>query len=90
MREAIERQGIFYFQEYQFGKYVADFYLPIHFIVIECDGGYWHSSKYAKKRDKAKDKALNKLDITVFRFDEVAIKKDANKCISAILKPKKH
>ncbi|MBC8488489.1 MAG: DUF559 domain-containing protein [Bacteroidetes bacterium] len=85
MRKAIEHQGIFYFQEYQFGRYTADFYLPVHFIVIECDGDYWHSSNYAKKRDKAKDKALNELGITVFRFTGTAIRENVNKCVRIAL-----
>ena len=86
MREAIERRGVFHFQEYQFGRYTADFYLPVHNIVIECDGVYWHASPQARESDARKDKAFEILGITVFRFNEDDIHKDADKCIKIALR----
>lgn len=86
MREAIERRGIFHFQEYQFGRYTADFYLPVHNVVIECDGIYWHALRETRERDARKDKTLEALGITVFRFNEDDIHKDADKCIKIALR----
>jgi len=82
----VKRRGFFYFREYQFGRYTADFYLPVHNIVIECDGVYWHASPQVKERDARKDKALELLGITVFRFNEDDIHKDADKCVKIALR----
>lgn len=34
------------------GKFVVDFYLPEYWLVIECNGDYWHNLDERKARDK--------------------------------------
>lgn len=50
------------------GRYRIDLALPVHRIVIECDGQQWHSKPKDKARDKRKDAHLEKEGWHVIRF----------------------
>lgn len=83
MRLALEKLRIKFQQEVKFGKFHADFVLTEYNIVIECDS-YWHTSAYAKSRDRRKDELLRTLGYQIFRFSENQVKSSATKCVKSI------
>lgn len=58
------------------GYWPVDFYIPAENLVIECDGEYWHSLPSQIKRDKNKDKWLQKNGYNIIRIPEKEIRKD--------------
>ena len=85
MENALNELGITYEPQVMFGDFCVDFLLPKHNIIIECDGNYWHSSLYAKNRDKIKDKLLASLGYQVCRFSEDSIKSNSLGCIKGVI-----
>lgn len=64
-------------------NYIMDFYCKDLQLAIEIDG----ESHYGKEeKDKAKDKRLNQLGVTVLRFDDTELKYDVEKAIKTIEK----
>jgi very-short-patch-repair endonuclease len=57
----------YWFQRKMFG-FVPDFVLIGRKIVIECDGGYWHSRPGAPERDARKDVVFADKGYTVLRL----------------------
>ena len=47
-----------YEKQKRFGRYIYDFYLFNHNIIIEVDGIYWHNLPGAKEHDKLKDENI--------------------------------
>ncbi len=86
VREELENRGINHEQEKPIGRWVADFYLPDHIIVIEADGDYWHGLEKAKKTAQRKDQHLMNKGIKVFRLKESEIKSDVSVLIDQVLK----
>ena len=74
VRYALQRAHISFLQEAKIGKYRADFLLPQHNIVIECDGDYWHKIPGIKERDERKNEFLANLKYSIFRFTEKTIR----------------
>lgn len=69
---------------------VADFYLPLHRIVIYCDGIFWHKSDWAKKqgrleKDRRQRECLENNNYRVFRFCETEINESIEKCIDVVV-----
>lgn len=85
VREELQRRGVFFDQEVEFGRWTVDFYLPMHQAVIEADGTYWHSLERAKRTDQRKDAYLRSLGIEVFRFTEAEIKRDVASLIDRVV-----
>lgn len=75
VRYALQRAHINFLQEAKIDKYRADFLLPQHNIVIECDGDYWHKIPGIEARDKRKDGLLQRHGYSVVRFTEKEIRK---------------
>ena len=80
-------------------KFVCDFAMPAVKLIIECDGDYWHANPkiYDKnklhkrqinnlKRDKFKDKYLNKKGWKVIRFFGSDIKENISNCVDKVEK----
>ena len=65
---------------------VADFYVPVHKLVIYADGNYWHKYPAGLPRDKAQTRALRKLGLTVLRFWESDIASDRVGVVKKILR----
>jgi len=70
IRKYLEKQGVFFKTQVAFERYVVDFLLPDHGLVIEADGEYWHSKESVKKRDRIRDKKLIALGFDVVRLKE--------------------
>jgi len=70
MREFLDKEKIFYKQEYKIGSYWIDFYIPNMNLCIEVDGNYWHSFEKQKNRDKKKNEYLRKKGYSLLRIDE--------------------
>jgi len=81
VREYFEQENIHFEQEKKFNNYLADFFIPSMNLVIEVDGGYWHSSEKAIKSDSKKDKLLTSLGHKVLRIKEESIKNGEYKYI---------
>lgn len=74
VRYALQKAHISFLQEAKIGKYRADFLLPQHNIIIECDGDYWHKIPGIKERDERKNEFLASLKYSIFRFTEKTIR----------------
>ena len=46
--------NINYVKEHCVGPWVFDCYIPLHKLLIECQGDYWHNQPKAIRNDKAK------------------------------------
>jgi len=57
--------------------YPADFYLPKHHCVIECDGKYWHNYPIGNGKDHRRTKQMLEAGYKVLRFWEGEITEDA-------------
>lgn len=69
MKELLQDEGITYKeQQWLFGKYRVDFYLPAYKTVVEVDGEYWHNYPYGTEADKAREAELEEHGYTVLRY----------------------
>jgi very-short-patch-repair endonuclease len=81
------------FQEVKTDRYRLDFLIrhrsasgPYAFVAVECDGHEYHDRSSADAaRDKARDRFLAELGITVLRFTGSEIFRDANACAKQAL-----
>lgn len=71
-------------QSIMFNKFVVDFELIDHRIIVQCDGIYWHERPDAKRRDKGQDRYLAKAGYIVLRFSDEQIDNDISDCIRQI------
>ena len=63
-------------QEPLLGDYIADFYHPQYMVVIEADGGY-HTPQAQRDRDAVRDRAMAAAGISVLRFTNTQILRQA-------------
>jgi len=68
--------GISYQEQVPIGPWIVDFLILDRNLIIESDGGYWHSQPRAVAKDNSKFAYLKKLQYTVIRLSEKEIKKD--------------
>lgn len=73
-------------------RYRADFLIAYPFfgaelsVVVECDGHDFHErTKAQARRDKARDRALQRAGCQVFRFTGSEIARDARACAAEVL-----
>ena len=79
VRYALQKAHINFLQEAKIGKYRADFLLPQHGVVIECDGDYWHQKPGIKERDDRKNEFLERNNYRIVRLPEKVIREtDSN------------
>ena len=85
MADALRRNHItFEEQVVMFDKFMVDFKLTNYSIIVQCDGVYWHSSPYAKRRDKGQDAYLVKAGYVVLRFTDRQVLHQMPSCIKLI------
>lgn len=82
MPYALQKAHISFLQEVPIGKYRADFLLPQHNVVIECDGDYWHNVPGIGERDKRKNDLLHEFGYTIVRLKENLIRKASSSELS--------
>lgn len=75
-------------------KFVVDFVISTinertgkrHFLAVECDGHDFHErTKEQAKKDRSRDRRLQELDHTVYRFTGSEIHNDPMKCAESVL-----
>lgn len=88
MRLALEGEGISFEAQKPVKYYVLDFAIETDNIKldIEVDGTHWHQKPERIKRDKNRDKDLQKAGWVVLRFSDTEIKNNIDKCINEIKK----
>lgn len=85
MREELDRRGVKYLTQQPMSKFVVDFLLPDHRIVIECDGDYWHSRPDIAKRDKIKNQVVRQGGYSLYRFLGSEINKNVSECVDVVM-----
>ena len=74
VKNYLDKLGIQYIHPFNLGdRFQCDFYIPTLYLIIECDGTYWHSREDMKKRDKAKDAYAKKCGFNILRLSEEQI-----------------
>lgn len=73
-----------YCAQYPINTYTADFYLPDYYLVIECDGDYWHSLPQVRKKDRRRDAFMRSKEYNILRLPEHKIKEDPELCRNLI------
>ncbi len=85
MAKALSEHKVKYSEQVvMFDKFMVDFLLPEHNIIVQCDGMYWHDRPKAKQRDKGQDRYFAKAGYTVLRFTDKQINKHMSECIATI------
>jgi very-short-patch-repair endonuclease len=87
MEEMLHELRVAYSKQFRVKFWLFDFYLPMHNIMIECDGDYWHANPLFYKRknlnatqrknvgnDKRKNSYLKKNKVPLLRFWENDLK----------------
>jgi very-short-patch-repair endonuclease/endogenous inhibitor of DNA gyrase (YacG/DUF329 family) len=64
--------------------YTADFAIPEHMLIIECDGIYWHNLPEQVKRDRNKDARLRRRGWTIIRLSEPDIRASPEACVDQV------
>jgi very-short-patch-repair endonuclease len=82
-RLRLKHFGFIFHRQKPIGDYIADFYCPKAKLVVEVDGGY-HAGKIVSDNDKARDKVMHDLKITVLRFTNTEVLDDTDKVVKAI------
>lgn len=73
MRQCLAQLGIVFKQEVPIGRYLADFVLPDHGLIVEVDGEYWHYPSH----DAQRDRQMSKYGWKTIRFTEREVRSDA-------------
>lgn len=76
VKNALNKLKIKYEHPFKVGNHLADFYLPKHNLVIECDGEYWHNMPGRKIRDRKQTKMMRNFGYKVKRFTGKQIKNE--------------
>lgn len=71
--KALEIDSTIFMQEFPIGIYFADFYIPEHNVLIECDGDYWHSLPEVVERDIRKNQYYDDHGFHYIRLSETDI-----------------
>lgn len=84
-KSELEKRNIEFNQQViMLNKYRVDFLIE-DFIIVECDGNYWHNLPNIKEKDKIRDKIFTENGFVVFRFWEHEINKNVSKCVDQII-----
>ena len=75
--------GLQFMRQKPISKYIVDFYCSKFKLVIEIDGNS-HASEEARKKDIVRQKYLERLGLTVLRFDDRDIKQNIDSVVRAI------
>lgn len=85
MADALSRCGIaFDEQVVMFNKFMVDFKLREHAIIVQCDGAYWHARPQVIPRDRGQDRYLAQAGYVVIRFSDKEILEHIDSCLSRI------
>ncbi|NIW14527.1 MAG: DUF559 domain-containing protein [Candidatus Thorarchaeota archaeon] len=62
-------KGRQFYRQKNIGNYIVDFYCPSAKVIVELDGGQ-HYTQEGIRRDHVRDKYLESLGFTIFRFSD--------------------
>lgn len=80
----LQEEGFNYKSQWPLDRMTADFYLPDYYLIIECDGDYWHSLPEVVERDKRRDAFARSQGLSVLRLSETLINSDLESCKNLI------
>jgi len=75
--------GYAFFRQRPIGEYIADFYCPRAFLIVEVDGGR-HLKKEAVGNDKVRDEYMQSLGLTILRFTNSEVLGNTDKVAETI------
>lgn len=84
VRGELQHRGLFFESQKRIGKYVIDFLLPMHQIVIEADGDYWHSTPEDIQKDWNRDMWFLDQGYDVLRFPENVLQEYPQRCFARL------
>jgi len=74
MAAALDEHAIEYDEQVvMYEKFMVDFKLRHHDVIIQCDGLFWHDRPHVRSRDRGQDRYLSKCGYIVLRFDDEKI-----------------
>lgn len=77
--------GVPFKKQFLIDRVVADFAFPDLKLIIECDGGYWHTIPKTREKDIRRDCWLRGQGWSVLRFTDSEIKKSPELCQERIV-----
>lgn len=84
LESAMKDANIPFEPQFKLGRWICDFGIPSHSIIIECDGVYWHNLPKQKEKDARKNKDVHKKGWKILRLWENEINDDIETCIEKI------
>ena len=90
MKDELDRLEVKYIHQKPIanGKFILDFYLPEHRLVIECNGDYWHSLPDRIERDKNLRRYVERKGRDIVFIWEHEINEDSEKVLNKALREK--
>lgn len=86
MADELDKRHVEFIEQYNIDdRYVVDFFLPRHNIIIECDGEYWHTLPEVVSRDKRKNAYINSRGYSLYRFWESEINESVEACVDIVV-----
>lgn len=85
VEDELAARGVQFIPQKQMGKFICDFYLPAHKMVIECDGDYWHSLPGKAVKDMNKDRWLTTHGQQIVRLTETEIRLNPSAAVTRAL-----
>ena len=87
MKDELDRLEVKYVHQKSIanGKFILDFYLPEHRLVIECNGDYWHKLPNRIKRDKELEKYVKSTGRDIVFVWESEINKNTRRALRKAL-----
>ena len=79
-KQIVHRQ---FYRQKNIGSYIVDFYCPQGKLVIELDGGQHYEAEGLRK-DRERDKYLQSLGLTVFRFSDFDVLRNIDGVVEKI------
>jgi very-short-patch-repair endonuclease len=83
---ALINAGLTPVAQYPIAPYTIDYAFPAYRLAVECDGDYWHSTPWQKKKDNQRDGYLKKQGWRTLRIKEKQIKTDVAACVALVIK----
>lgn len=86
VKAELARRNLDHISQFRVKNRLADFYVPKHNLIIECDGAYWHNRPDRKLRDIQTTNLYKTQGYKVIRLSEVDIKTNLIPILDEILK----
>lgn len=84
VQRELRRRCISFKKHYVFHNWQIDIAFPMHKLLVECDGTYWHSLPKRKKRDADLDTFANKEGWVIIHLRDQGIMQNVVACVDRI------